>query len=99
MSEAVWGRFFRGNQKARKESSRRGRILYGTIRVLHLLMWGAVLFLLGWGASIEARTSYLQARFFTWFDSGIKYWVTPGASPSIRFPQSGPRNMRLGYAG
>jgi membrane peptidoglycan carboxypeptidase len=99
MSEAVWGRLFRGTQRARKELSRGRRILFGTIRVLHLLGWGAALFLLGWGASIEARTSYLQSRFFTWFDGGIKYWVAPGASPSIRFPQSGPRDMRLGYAG
>ena len=98
MSEAVWGRFFRGSQKAGEEPSCRGRILYRTIRVLRWLTWAAVLFLLGWGVSIEARSSYLQSRFFTWFDSGIKYEAAPGASPSIHFPHSGPRNLRLGYA-
>ncbi|MDR3505590.1 MAG: transglycosylase domain-containing protein [Acidocella sp.] len=57
-----------------------------------------VLVLLGWAGSIEARTSYLQSRFFTWFDSGISYKPGPGASSSIRFPQFGPRDIRLGYA-
>ncbi len=98
MSGAVWGKLFPGGQKPGKNSKPRRSVLYGTVRVLKWLTWVALLGLLGWALSIEARTSYLQARFFTWFDSGLKYWPAPGASPSIRFPQSGPRDMRLGYA-
>ncbi|HTQ70767.1 MAG TPA: transglycosylase domain-containing protein [Acidocella sp.] len=66
--------------------------------MLKWLTLAALLVLLGWALSVEARTSYLQARFFTWFDSGLHYWPAPGASPSIRFPHSGPRDIRLGYA-
>ncbi|MGP8025471.1 MAG: hypothetical protein ACLPJJ_01955, partial [Acidocella sp.] len=97
MVEEAWEQLFHDSHKAKRKPSRWSRILHGTIRVLGWAAWAAALFLLGWGASIEARTSYMQSRFFTWFDSGIRYWAAPGASPSIRFPQSGPRDIRLGY--
>ena len=98
MVEAARGRFFHGRHITQAAPSGRRRMSGSVIRILHWLTLASVLFLLGWGAVIEARTSYLQARFFTWFDSDIKYAVAPGASPSIRFPQSGPRDVRLGYA-
>lgn len=97
MVEVAWGRLFHGSHKTKKNPNRWRRILHGTIRALAWAALAIALFLLGWGASIEARTSYMQSRFFTWFDSGIRYWAAPGASPSIRFPQSGPRDIRLGY--
>ncbi len=74
------------------------RYVFGAIKLLRWLTWAAVLFVLAWGALIEARTSYLQSRFFTWFDRGISYQVAPRSCPSIRFPQSGPRDTLLGYA-
>ncbi len=98
MVEVAWGRHFHGSHKAQGDPGRWRRVLFGAIRGLRWLTCVAGLFFLGWGALTEARTSYLQSRFFTWFDSGITYAAAPGTSPSIRFPQSGPRDMRLGYA-
>ena len=97
MVEAAWGRYLRGSRH-KAGGSRWRRVLFGAVRVLHWLAWAVVLFLLGWGLLTEARTSYFQSRFFTWLDSGITYAAAPGTSPSIRFPQSGPRDIRLGYA-
>jgi membrane peptidoglycan carboxypeptidase len=98
MVEAVWERLFRSGHGTGSAPSRRRRIFFAAIRLLHWLVWVVVLLLVGWGLLIEARTSYLQSRFFTWFDSGVHYAVAPGTSPSIRFPQPGPRDVRLGYA-
>jgi membrane peptidoglycan carboxypeptidase len=101
MVEAVWGRLLHGGRRVGrvgKEPSRWRRVLLRAIRALRWLALLAVLALLGWGVASEARTSYLQSRLFTWFDSHIKYWVAPGPSRSIRFPQPGPYDLRLGYA-
>lgn len=99
MVEAVWGRLLHGGRRFGKEPSRRRRILPHAMRALRWLALLAVLALLGWAAASEARTSYLQSRLFTWFDSHIRYRVAPGPSSSIRFPQPGPYDVRLGYAG
>ncbi len=98
MSGTAWGKLFQGSHGPGKGVKPGRRVLYGIVRLLRWLTWAVLLVLLGWALSNEARTSYLQARFFTWFDSGLKYGPAPGASPSIRFPQSGPSDMRLGYA-
>lgn len=97
MGVTAWGRIPHDSRGAGK-SNRRHRILPGTARALRWLTWAGVLALLGLGAAREARTSYLQARFFTWFDSGIGYRVAPGTSRSVRFPEYGPLDVRLGYA-
>lgn len=46
----------------------------------------------------EARTSWLQARVFASAARHISYTVEPGASPSVRFPSTGPADHRLGYS-
>lgn len=98
MVEAVWGKLLHGGRRVGGEPSHGHRILKRLARALRWLALLAVLALLGWGVATEARTSYLQSRVFTWFDQHIKYWVAPGPSPSIRFPQPGPYDVRLGYA-
>jgi membrane peptidoglycan carboxypeptidase len=97
MAGAAWERIF-PSRKAGKGAGRLRRFFLGGTRVLHWLAWAAVLCLLGWGVANEARSSYLQARFFTEFDRGIFYSNGAGASPSIRFPGPGPYDTRLGYA-
>ena len=98
MTGAAWRRRLRGSQKTGMVPSPPWRIFLGGIRALRWLSWSVVLVLLGWGMVTEARTSYLQARFFTWFDHDVSYHAAPGASPSIRFPEPGPYDVRLGYA-
>jgi len=46
----------------------------------------------------EARTSAFQARYFSGIADKVRFWLEPGPSPSIRFPQSGPYDQRLGYS-
>ncbi len=103
MTGAAWERDLRDSRKARKDKAgkmpgRMGRAFRAVIRRLYWLCWLVVLGLLGWGIATEARTSYLQARFFTWFDRKISYHVASGPSPSVRFPGPGPYDLRLGYA-
>ncbi|MGF6753576.1 transglycosylase domain-containing protein [Paraburkholderia sp. GAS42] len=49
-------------------------------------------------AQIEINTSRLQARYLTGLGRDIAFSVADGASNSIRFPASGPYDVRLGYA-
>src|SRR5436190_11146160 len=46
----------------------------------------------------EARTSALQARFFSSIARRLTYQVTAGASSRIVFPESGPFNEARGYS-
>ena len=45
----------------------------------------------------EAHTSRLQARFLSRYASGLQFQVEPWAADTLRFPQHGPFNQRLGY--
>ena len=58
----------------------------------------ALLTALGVAVGMEMQTSELQAKYFSGIASQLKFWVEPGASPSIRFPESGPYDQRLGYS-
>ncbi len=46
----------------------------------------------------EIRSSHLQANLFSRLGQDAKFWVEPGASPSVRFTRTGPYDHRLGYA-
>jgi membrane peptidoglycan carboxypeptidase len=46
----------------------------------------------------ELRTSRLQAHYLARLGQELSFRVEPGVSRSIRFPQSGPYDFRLGYA-
>jgi membrane peptidoglycan carboxypeptidase len=56
------------------------------------------LVLVGWAAVTEMRTSDLQAMLFSRLDRGMKVAVQSGPSQSIRFPEGGPYDERLGYS-
>lgn len=47
---------------------------------------------------IEIQTSRLQARYLSELGRDVAFTVADGASNSIRFPASGPYDVRLGYA-
>jgi membrane peptidoglycan carboxypeptidase len=49
-------------------------------------------------AVTEAESSTFQARYFADVAARLKFWLEPGPSPSIRFPQRGPYDQRLGYS-
>ena len=76
-----------------KPPKRRGRIKAALLLLLLLL-----LMLLAWWLVQEARTSSMQARFFTSLAKKVSYKVEPGPSNTIRFPSDSPYDERLGYA-
>ncbi len=46
----------------------------------------------------EMRTSRLQAKWLTEFDSHIRFTMQPGPAPDMYYPIDGPYNRRLGYS-
>src|SRR5688572_25924718 len=46
----------------------------------------------------ELQASRLQAYYFSAIARDMKFGVQPGPSTSIRFPQPGPYDQRLGYS-
>ncbi len=46
----------------------------------------------------EARTSWLQSRWFSDLAAQATYQVEEGPAPQPRYPGPGPYNLRLGYA-
>lgn len=64
-----------------------------------LVAGGALLVLAGLGAGTvwEMRASPLQARYFSERAAGLTWEVEAGASDRIRFPGSGPYDVRHGY--
>lgn len=47
---------------------------------------------------LEIKTSWLESQMLSAIATRLKFTVTPGASPSIHFPQAGPYDRRLGYS-
>jgi membrane peptidoglycan carboxypeptidase len=54
--------------------------------------------LVAWGIAAEADTSLLQSLFIARAVRDMNFAAASGPSPSIRFPTSGPYDLRLGYA-
>src|SRR5919198_5474437 len=72
-----------------------GRIILGILGVaLGALGAKAYLFLRD-----ELPSSALQARYLSALGSQISFAVGPGPSPLIRYPRTGPYDLRLGYVG
>lgn len=65
-----------------------------TLWVLRL----ACLALVGWGAYLEARSSFLQSLIFSRQARNMTFAAEPGRSNDIRFPQYGPYDERAGYS-
>jgi membrane peptidoglycan carboxypeptidase len=71
--------------------ARGSRLFYAVLIVLGILV-------VAYAAYSEFQASRLQARYFSGIARDMKFVVEPGASASIRFPQSGPYDQRLGYS-
>ena len=54
--------------------------------------------LLAWGATLEARTSFVQSILFSRATDGMSFALAEGPSADVRFPRAGPYDQRLGYA-
>src|SRR5689334_13547190 len=77
---------------ARPESSSRGSwLFYAVLIILGILV-------LTYAAYTEFQASRLQARYFSGVARDMRFSLEPGPSSSIRFPQTGPYDQRLGYS-
>jgi membrane peptidoglycan carboxypeptidase len=72
-------------------SPRRSKFLLTVILVLAVAV-------LSFAAYTEFQASPLQARYFAGLARDMKFTLQPGPSTSIRFPQNGPYDQRLGYS-
>jgi membrane peptidoglycan carboxypeptidase len=81
-----------GNPIRRLPWWRRTSTLVATAAVLGTLCAGVLI------ALREAQSSHFQAHYFSGVAAALKFWVEPGPSSSIRYPQSGPYDQRLGYS-
>ncbi|MGH8853759.1 MAG: transglycosylase domain-containing protein [Telluria sp.] len=68
-------------------------------RIWTFLALLVLLVLLGGWASLEMRSSRLQARIFAGMAEDLTFRMEKGPSDAIRFPAASPYDTRLGYAG
>jgi membrane peptidoglycan carboxypeptidase len=69
------------------------------IAALRWLAAIAVVALIAWAALWEMGTSHFQAKLFSALAGKMTFTVAQGPSETIRFPQGGPYDERLGYSG
>ncbi len=81
----------RENFRLRRERRRKKRIFIRIILLLFLFSYITLII-------YEFQTSWLQAKIFSYLNSKIAFWMEPGASQSIHFPNTGPYDQRLGYS-
>jgi len=62
--------------------------------VVFVLIVAAILAVL---AIIEYKTFYFEALYLSKFAKNLSFSLRPGANDSLRFPQDGPYDKRLGY--
>jgi len=49
-------------------------------------------------AVVEAKTFFFESHFFSWVAQTLTFSVEPGPNFSLRFPEDGPYDKRLGYS-
>jgi membrane peptidoglycan carboxypeptidase len=77
--------------KPAEPPARGSRLFYSVLILLGILVFS-------YAAYSELQASRLQARYFSALARDMKFMVEPGPSGSIRFPQNGPYDQRLGYS-
>jgi len=61
------------------------------------MLWGlcvVAVLLVGWGAVLEMRSSFVQSLVFTRLTGDMTFTVGPGPSGNIHFPNGGPYDER-----
>jgi len=71
--------------------------LPGLMVAFRRVILAGCLVLLALAVFAETQTSYLEAFVFSYLNQGMQVALQPGPSQSIRFPDSGPYDERLGY--
>ncbi len=63
-----------------------------------LMIWGVILFGIGWALHHEAKTSRIQAELFSKYALNLHYTVEPGRNRDLLYPADGPYDLRFGYS-
>src|SRR5688572_537023 len=71
--------------------ARGSKVFYAVLIILGILVLSYVVY-------AEFQASRLQARYFSGVARDMKFAVESGPSESVRFPQAGPFDQRLGYS-
>ena len=98
MAEQLLERDYPSNRADRRAPPRGRRPGFQLIPVM---LWGlcvVAVLLVGWGAVLEMRSSFVQSLVFTRLTGDMTFTVGPGPSGNIHFPNGGPYDERLGYA-
>ncbi len=70
-------------------------------RAWGMLLWlaalGGLAYAIGTTVADEWTSSRLQARYFTRWGRDLSFTLAPGPSSALRFPVSGPYDVRLGF--
>ena len=80
-----------GREESPPPARRGSKFIYALVLMVAVLV-------ISFTAYSEFQASRLQARYFAGLARDMKFTVQPGASTSIRFPQNGPYDQRLGYS-
>lgn len=89
---------FRPRRNAQKLVRLATPSLGAMLRFMGLLLLVAVFLIVVSAALQEMRTSRLQSDIFTNQARELTYVIAPGASGTVRFPNGGPYDLRLGYS-
>lgn len=80
------------------DNGRAARSLHRVIKTATLAV-SLVLLIASTGVLVlELESSRIQAKHFSRGAQEMRFWVAPGPSPAILFPDAGPFDQRLGYA-
>ena len=70
----------------------------GSRRAFYVVLLLLAVVVIAFAAYSEFQASRLQAHYFSGIAREMKFTVEPGPSTSVRFPQAGPYDQRLGYS-
>jgi membrane peptidoglycan carboxypeptidase len=92
-----WRLGFHG--RARTAPRARERLAFRLLRVSsELVVAGALVGAISWGAVLEARWAFLQSTLLCRWVRTMTFAPAPGSSPIALFSANGPYDQRLGYA-
>src|SRR5690349_7761718 len=67
-------------------------------KLSYAVLFTAAILVTGYTGYTEFQASRLQARYFSGLARDMKFGVEAGPTTSVRFPQPGPYDQRLGYS-
>ncbi|MDD5125192.1 transglycosylase domain-containing protein [Methylovulum sp.] len=74
-----------------------GSLIKRILTIYIAVVLSAVTGIIAWLIHLEVKTSKYQAQYLSQISKQLSFKLVPGASSSVRYPQFGPYDQRLGY--